>query len=83
MKQPDGFASKLGGIMEVAMWLCALLLVGLRFSLDPIPNYVVLILGIKGGGPHHIQSRHTHGLYTSLKKLMVLTSNIHQTSNRG
>jgi hypothetical protein len=25
----DGFATKPGGIMEVAMWLCALLLVGL------------------------------------------------------
>ena len=25
----DGSASELGGIMEVAMWLCALLLVGL------------------------------------------------------
>ena len=27
--QGNDFASELGGIMEVAMWLCALLLVGL------------------------------------------------------
>ena len=27
--QGDGFASELGGITEVATWLCALLLVGL------------------------------------------------------
>jgi len=27
--QGDGFASELGGIMEVAMWLCAPLSIGL------------------------------------------------------
>ena len=29
MLQGDGFASKLGGIVKVAMWLCTPLLVGL------------------------------------------------------
>ena len=35
--QGDGFATKRVGIMEVAMWLCALLLVGLwsNLGLDP------------------------------------------------
>jgi hypothetical protein len=54
MMQGDGFASKVGGIVEVAMWLCALLLVGLWSSLGLVPNYVVLVLGNEGGGPHHI-----------------------------
>ena len=60
--QGDGFASELGGIMEVAMWLCAPLLVGLSSSLGPVPNYVVLVLGNEGGGPHHMQGHHTRGL---------------------
>ena len=59
--QVDGFASELGGIMEVAMWLCTPLLVGLWSSLGLIPNYVVLDLGNEGGGPHHIQGHHTQG----------------------
>jgi hypothetical protein len=48
--QGDGFASEPSGIMEVAMWLCILLLLGHGF-------YVVLVLGNEGGGPHHIQGR--------------------------
>ena len=58
--QGDMFAPELGGIMEVAMWLCTLLLVGLSSSLGLIPNYVVLALGNDGVGPHHMQGRHTH-----------------------
>jgi hypothetical protein len=30
--------------------------------LDLVPNYVVLVLGNEGGGPHHVQGRHRHGL---------------------
>jgi hypothetical protein len=85
--QGDGFASELGGIMEVAMWLCAPLSIGLWSSLGLVPNCVVPVLGNEGenegGGPHHIQGRHTHGLYIGLKKLKVLTLNIHQISNWG
>ena len=76
--QGDGFAIKLGGIMEVAMWFCALLLVGLWSSLGLVPNYVVLILGNEGGSPHHIKGRHTRSLYIGLRKLVVLTFNIPQ-----
>ena len=32
--QGDGFATELGGIIEVLMWLCASLLVGLRSSIQ-------------------------------------------------
>ena len=81
--QGDGFASELGGILEVAMWLCTPLLVGRRSSLGLAPNYVVLVLGNEGGGPHHIQARHTWGLYIGSRKLVVLTFNIHQISNGG
>ena len=45
--QGDGFASELGGIMEVAMWLCIPLLLGLGCRLA----YVVLVLDNEGGGP--------------------------------
>jgi hypothetical protein len=76
------FASEPDGIMEVAMWLCALLLVRLRSSLGLAPNYVMLVIGNKGGSPHHIQARHTRGLYIGLRKLVVLTFNIHQISSR-
>jgi hypothetical protein len=79
--QGDGFASELGGIVEVAMWLCTPFLVGLLSRLGLVPNYVVLVLGNEGGGPHHIQGRHTRGLYIGLRKLVVLTLNIHQISN--
>ena len=68
--QGDGFASERGGIMEVAMWLCTQLLVGLRSSLGLVPNYVVLVLGNEGEGPHHIQGRHTWDLYIDLRKLL-------------
>ena len=32
-------------------------------------NYVVLVLGNEGGGPHHMQARHTWGLWIGLRKL--------------
>ena len=67
--QGDMFAPELGGIMEVAMWLCTLLLVGLSSSLGLIPNYVVLALGNEGVGPHHMQCRHTQGQRFGLRKL--------------
>ena len=57
------------------MWLCVSLLLG------STTNYVVLVLGNDSGGPHHIQNRHTRGLYIALRKLVVLTLNIHQVSN--
>ena len=41
----------------------------------------MLVLGNEGGGAHHIQGRHTRGLYIGLRKLVVLTLNIHQISN--
>ena len=41
MMQVDSFASE----SEVAMWLCAPLLVGLWSSLGLVPDYVVLVLG--------------------------------------
>ena len=53
--QGDGFESEPGGIMEVAMWLCVPLLLGLWCSLAVEPNCVVLVLGNEGGGPHHMQ----------------------------
>ena len=49
----DGVASKPGGIMEVAMWLCAPLLVGLWSSLGLVSNYDVWVVGNESGGPHH------------------------------
>ena len=75
--QGDGFASKLDGIMEMAMWLCAPLLLGLRSSLGLVPNYVVLVLGNEGGGPHHMQGSHTQMPMDWLKKLGLLILNIH------
>ena len=84
--QGDGFASESGGTMEVAMWLCLPLLLGLWCSLGLVPNYVVLgtlvfILGNEGGGPHHMQGGHTQSLWIGLWKLVVLTLNIHQIFN--
>ena len=66
------------------MWLCVPLLLGLRCSLDLVPNYVVLvldnlvfILGNEGGGLHHMQGRHTQSLWIGLRKLMNLTLDIY------
>ena len=78
MMQGDGFASEVGEIMEVAMWLCTSLLVGLWSSLGLETKYVVLVLGSEGGGLHHIQGRHTRGLYIALRKLVVLTLSINK-----
>ena len=69
--QGDGFASKLGGIMEVVVWLCVSLLLGLWCSLGLVPNYVVLVLGNECGDPHHMQGCHTRGLWIGLRKLVV------------
>ena len=41
--------------MEVAMWLCAPLLVGLWSSLGLVSNYDVWVVGNESGGPHHRQ----------------------------
>ena len=46
--QGDGCASVPGGIMEVAMWLCASSLVGLCSNLGLILDYVVLVVGNEG-----------------------------------
>ena len=59
--QGDGFASEPGGLMEVVVWLCLSLLLGLWCSLDLVPSFVVLILGNEGGGPHHMQGCHIRG----------------------
>jgi hypothetical protein len=40
--------------MEVAMWLCTPLLVGLSSSLGLVSSYVVLVLGNEGGSPYQI-----------------------------
>jgi hypothetical protein len=79
--QGDGFASELDEIMEVTMWVCVSLLLGLWCSLGPVSNYVVLILGNETKGLHHIQGRRTRGLYIDSRKLVVFTLNIHQISN--
>jgi hypothetical protein len=64
------------------MWLCAPFLVGLHSSLGLVPNYVVLVLGNEGGGPHYAQGcHHTHGLGIGLRNLVVLILNIHQIFN--
>ena len=57
---------------------CAPLLVGLWSSLGLVSNYVVLVLGNGGGGPHHMQGHHTLDVWIGLRKLVVLTLNIHQ-----
>ena len=66
--QGDGFATGPGGIMEVAMWPCALLIIELWSSLALVPNNVVLVLVNEGGGLHPIQGRHTHGLGIGFKE---------------
>ena len=79
--QGDGFASKPGGIMEVAVWLCVALLLKFKCSLCLVLNYIVLVLGNEGGGPHHMRGFHTRGLWIGLRKLVILTLNIHQIFN--
>ena len=69
--QGDGFALEPGGIMDMAMWLHATLLVGLWSSLDLVPNYVMLVIGNESGGPHHMEGYHAKGLGITLRKLMV------------
>jgi hypothetical protein len=54
---------------------------GFGCSLGLVPNYVVLVLGNESGGPHHMQGRQTQSLWIGLRKLMVLTLNIHQIFN--
>ena len=41
----------------------------------------MLVLGNEGRGPHHMQGRHTWGIGIGLRKLVVLTLNIHQIFN--
>jgi hypothetical protein len=41
-----------------------------------VPNYIVSIVGKKGGGPHHMQGRHIRGLGIGLGKLVIMTLNI-------
>lgn len=57
----DGFASKPGGIMEVAIILCIPSLLGLSCSLGLVSNYDLLVLGNivfnlnnEAGIPHHM-----------------------------
>jgi hypothetical protein len=60
--QGDKFATKPGGIMEVARWLRAPLLVGLRTSLGLVPKYdVVLVLHNECRGPRHMHGCPTRG----------------------
>jgi hypothetical protein len=40
-----------------------------------------LVLGNESGGPHHMQGRHTWGLWIGLRKLVVLTLNMCQIFN--
>ena len=81
MMQGDSFPSEPSGIMEVAMWLCAPLRVGLWYSLGLVHNYVVLIFGNeRWGSSSYARSSYT---WIGLRKLVVLTSNIHQTFNGG
>ena len=81
--QGDVFATELSGIMEVAIWLCAPLLVGLCSSLGLVPNHVVLVPSNEGEGHHHMQGCHTHALKIVLRKLVILNLKIHQLFNRG
>jgi hypothetical protein len=48
------------------------------WNLGLLPNYVVLVLGTERGDPHHMQGCYTRGLWIGLRKLMILTLNIHQ-----
>jgi hypothetical protein len=67
--------------LEVTVWLCLPILLGLLCSLGLVPKYVVLVLGNEGGCPYHKQGCHTRGLWIGLRKLVVLTLNIHQIIN--
>ena len=67
--QGDGFATKPGGIMEVALWLLHTVTSWALISLGLVPNYVVLVLRNEGGGPHHMQGHHMWGLGIGLMKL--------------
>ena len=64
--------------MEVAVWLCISLQLGLWCSLGPVPNYVMLVVGNERGSPHHMQDCQTRGLWIDLRKLVVWTLNNHQ-----
>jgi hypothetical protein len=48
------------------------------WALGLLLNYVVLVLDNGGGGPHHMQGCYTWDLWIGLRKLVVLTLNIHQ-----
>ena len=48
-----------------------------------VPNYVMWVLRNEGRGPHHTQGCHTRNLGIGLRKLVVLTLNIHQTFNKA
>ena len=43
----------------------------------------MLVLGNEGGGLHDMQACHTQGLRIGLRKIVVLTLNIHQIFNQG
>ena len=64
-----------GGTKHKGGWLLGCKGLG---TLDVVPNYVVLVLGNESGGGPHMQGRHTRSLWTGLRKLVVLTLNIHQ-----
>ena len=88
--QVDGFASEVGGIMEVAMCFAYHYYLGFEVVWGVVPNHVVLvlgnivfILGNEGGGPHHMQGHHTQSLWIGLRKVVVLILHIHQMFNRG
>jgi hypothetical protein len=68
--QGDNSTTRPGGAMEVAM-----------SSLGLILNYVVWVLGNKGGGPDHMQGCHALDMYIGSRKLVVLTLNVHQIFN--
>ena len=42
---------------------------------------LMLNLDNEGAGPHHMQGHHTWGPWISLKKLVILTLNIHEVFN--
>ena len=50
-----GSTTYMGGIMEVPM-------LDFDVGLGLVPKCVVLVLGIEGMGPHHMQGRHMWGL---------------------
>jgi hypothetical protein len=51
------------------------------WALGLLPNCVVLVLGNEDGGPHLMQGCYTRDLWIGLRKLVVLTLNIHQIFN--